>query len=281
MRHQRNTDGIRLAAQRKREAALERTDAAIRQLVKAGKPVNFTTVSEAAKVSKAWLYEETEIKARITQLRGQSTPEVKSGKPKHHLSDGSKDAIILTLKGRIKALEQRNRELSQQNEVFGGQVLRVRELEQQLKRIEADNTLIRQQVRDAKPSANCAIETELEQMGVQLNSTIQRLLRDAPPAVIQTALRSLSEAVVSKRVENPSGFFHQAVTFAWSPNEPIEAIEQRNLFNDWFPLAQKARLVVAATEIEGVQHVLTIEDKWVAFSEMLAQFPLDAFSSAI
>jgi hypothetical protein len=274
MAHQRNTEGIRAAAARKRAAALERTDVAIRELVKTGKPVNFTTVAEAANVSKAWLYEEPEIKARIGQLRDQGTPKAKSGKAKPRLSDASKDAIITTLKGRIKALEQRNRELSQQNEVFGGQVLRVRELEQQVKRLEADNAKLRSQqgVPEARqPQANREIEAQLVKLGVDLNSTIRALLENAPEPVLLSAMESLKEAILEQRVANPSGFFNAAVTKAWQPNETFKQKNERDLFNDWYRLAQQAGIARAAMMIEGVQHILNQEDEWVTFSEMLMQ----------
>lgn len=286
MAHQRNTDGIKAAAQRKRVAALERTDAAIRELVKAGKAVNFTSVAEAANVSTAWLYEEADIKARIQQLREQGTPKAKSSQAKPRLSDASKDAIVTTLKGRIKTLEQRNRELSQQNEVFGGQVLRVRELEQQVKQLEVENATLRSTALNttsiiATTPNTSSIKAELHSLGVQLNSTIQEVLREAPPDVVVAAMASLREARIAGRVENPSGFFYRAVTAAWKPNENHELRVEQNTFNEWFPLAEQLGLVRAATQIQNVQHVLDSEDRWLPWMDVLKQYPIEALQNQI
>jgi len=282
--HKRNTEGIRAAAQRKRDAAIQRTDAAIRELVKDGKSVNFSTVAAAANVSTAWLYEEPEIKARIQQLRDQGTGKAKPARSKSRLSDGSKDAIIATLKGRIKSLEQRNRELSQQNEVFGGQVLRVRELEQQVKRLETENATLRanygvSEPRSSQPQGE--VEVQLLKLGVDLNSTIRDLLQTAPEPVIVNAMESLQEALLEGRVNNPSGFFNAAVRKAWQANESHKPQSERDLFNEWYEKAKTAGVVRAAMIIEGIQHVMTKDDEWFPFSEMLVRFPLQRDSVPI
>ncbi len=53
---QRNTDGLRSNAQRKAEATRQRAEAAIAQLIKEQRPINFQTVARAAGISTAWLY---------------------------------------------------------------------------------------------------------------------------------------------------------------------------------------------------------------------------------
>jgi chromosome segregation ATPase len=268
----RNVEGLRQNAQRKRQEALEKVEQGIRQLLKEGKPINFNTVTQVADVSKAFLYKEPEIKERIEQLRQQGAK--KRPELKQKASDASKDAMIRVLRERIKKLEERNRELSRQNEVFGGQVLRVRELEQQVKRLQAENATARQPA--ASALSNCSvIETELNKLGVELNSTIKRLLREAPQEVIMAALQSLREALLENRADNPSGFFNRAVTDAWKPNEQYAKVLERNVFQEWFPIAQSRRLVIAATEIDGVQYVYTSSDTCVPFSEMLAVHPLE------
>ncbi len=284
MKQGRNIDGLRQSAQKKRQQAFEQTEQAIKQLIKEGKPINFETVAATAGVSKAWLYKESEIKARIEHLRSQAKPSQPS-QPKQKLSDRSKDAVINTLKDRIRKLEQRNRELSQQNEVFGGQVLRVRELEQQVERLQAENTTLRQRLATATPSQGStvptsnlvpfsAVDKELANLGVQSNTTIQRLLGEAPQNVITAALESLREAIAEKRVDNPSGFFYRAVTDAWKPNEGCGKKAEAELFNEWFAWAKAEGLVLASMRNEDEILVLTSEDQWFSFSEMIARHPL-------
>lgn len=50
-----NPDGLRSAAEQKKNDALERTDKAISQMVKQSKKINFHTVVEAAGVSVVYL----------------------------------------------------------------------------------------------------------------------------------------------------------------------------------------------------------------------------------
>lgn len=116
---ERNTEGIKAAAQKKREAAFAKTEEAIKTLIREKKPVNFESVAEAAGVTRAWLYKQPEIRSRIEFLRQQQSPK-KALPPALKASDASKDAVIKTLKQRIKKLEDENKELRRQVEVAYG-----------------------------------------------------------------------------------------------------------------------------------------------------------------
>ncbi|MEP0754076.1 DUF6262 family protein [Trichocoleus sp. Lan] len=283
MKQKRSVEGLRQNAQKKRQQAIERTEEAIKQLIKEGRNVNFKTVSEAGQVSTAWLYREPDIKARIEQLREQVQGKKQKTAPQK-ASDASKDSIIATLKRRIKDLEQQNKDLNRQNEVFAGQVLRVRELEQQIKRLGAENTALRgSSGSSSNKPVEAASETEvkLKELGVELNSTIRRLLQDAPSDAVTLALESLREAIFQDRANNPSGFFVSAVSDRWKPNEVYEQKERRAVFNEWWNLARPAGIVSASMEIDGIQCVLTADDAWIPFEEMLAQHSLDELRSRI
>ena len=119
--HQRNVTGLRQHAERRRQEALQRADEALGRLVRAGQPVNFRRVAEAAGVSAAWLYKEPAVKARIHQLRAQGPPHVAPASP-HRASDASKDAMLAALRQRVKDLEQENRVLKQKVEAAYGQL---------------------------------------------------------------------------------------------------------------------------------------------------------------
>jgi hypothetical protein len=115
MTHKRNVEGLRHSAQKRHQAALERLEEGIRRLNREGRPINFKTVSEAAGLSTAWLYQHPEVKERIEYLREQFSTRPKPP-PKTRTSDASKDAIIATLRQRVKRLEEENRELRKQVE---------------------------------------------------------------------------------------------------------------------------------------------------------------------
>ena len=113
MKIKRNTDGIKRTAQKKREATFQKVEEGIQQLIKDQAIINFNTVSKASGVSKAWLYREPTVKSRIEHLRQQSGSKKKT-LPTHRASDSSKDAVIRTLKERIKKLDAENKELRDQ-----------------------------------------------------------------------------------------------------------------------------------------------------------------------
>jgi predicted RNase H-like nuclease (RuvC/YqgF family) len=118
---QRNTEGLRAHAQRKAEAAAQHAEAAIAQLLRERRPVNFHTVAQTAGISTAWLYGNAAIKERIMHLRQEQLPKVQIKiPPGEQVSSASKDAMIATLRQRIQKLEQENRDLKHQVEVAYG-----------------------------------------------------------------------------------------------------------------------------------------------------------------
>ena len=101
MRHERNVDGLRKNGENKKEIARKKTDAAIQQLLKQERPINFKTVAEVAGVSTAWLYKETEMKERIERLRESGTIKQKLVLPQHSCTDASKDAKYQALRATV------------------------------------------------------------------------------------------------------------------------------------------------------------------------------------
>jgi len=68
---ERRAGALRRAAQAKRQAAITRTDTAIRQLIKEEQDINFRSVARAAGVSLDFLYANDDLRARIEKLRAQ------------------------------------------------------------------------------------------------------------------------------------------------------------------------------------------------------------------
>jgi Family of unknown function (DUF6262) len=64
-----NTRYLRLAAQARHAEALQRTRDVIRALDRHGGPITFTAVAAAARVSRAWLYRQPELRAAIANHR--------------------------------------------------------------------------------------------------------------------------------------------------------------------------------------------------------------------
>jgi hypothetical protein len=101
---------------------LQRANEAIRLLLQQKRPINFKTVAEAAGVSTPYLYQNQAIRERIIHLRGQTTLQTEINPKRGRASDASKDAVIETLRLRLKELEGDNRELRKQIEVAYGLV---------------------------------------------------------------------------------------------------------------------------------------------------------------
>jgi DNA anti-recombination protein RmuC len=64
-----NTAALVRAAHHKHDLALERATDALRALDRAGEPITFHSVANAASVSRAWLYRQPALRAEIDELR--------------------------------------------------------------------------------------------------------------------------------------------------------------------------------------------------------------------
>jgi hypothetical protein len=119
-----NTEAvIRLAAE-KSEQARQRTREAIRDLQQQGKPINFSTVCEAANVSKTFLYDprHADLAEEIRRLREVPRQRPLTAQVPHGKSEQAKDAQIARLKERVHQLEQKANKLQQENELLYGKL---------------------------------------------------------------------------------------------------------------------------------------------------------------
>lgn len=115
-----NTEAVvRLAAEKSEKARL-RTCEAIRALQQQGKPINFSTVCEAARVSKTFLYDprHADLAEEIRRLREAPVQRSLAVSPSLGKSDGAKDAQIARLKERVQKLELQVKALQQENELL-------------------------------------------------------------------------------------------------------------------------------------------------------------------
>ncbi len=122
MAHDRNTQGLKANALKKKNDAIKRTELAIQKMLKENITINFKTVAEKAKVSTAWLYREPEIADRIKKIRALNNSKNDNKLVLEKTSDTSKDALIATLKARIKELELSNLEQKKTIEMLYGKL---------------------------------------------------------------------------------------------------------------------------------------------------------------
>ena len=95
----------------------EKVDKAIQRLIKAQKPINFNSVANESGVTKKTLYDNKYIRERIENLRRQQSQVPTPSQVKREMNDNNKDAIIASLKRKIKRLEEEKKELKEQLKV--------------------------------------------------------------------------------------------------------------------------------------------------------------------
>ncbi|MDU6113192.1 MAG: DUF6262 family protein [Paeniclostridium sordellii] len=95
----------------------EKVDKAIQSLIKAQKSINFNSVANESGVTKKTLYDNEDIRERIETLRHQQSQVPTPSQVKREMNDNNKDAIIASLKRKIKRLEEENKELKEQLKV--------------------------------------------------------------------------------------------------------------------------------------------------------------------
>lgn len=118
-KHKRNTDGLKIHAKNKSKRCMDRFNHAIKSLLTEGATINFNSVAKKAGLSTAWLYRNKEVRQKIELLRRE---QIKSKKEQFSLKEESKNAVIITLKNRIKKQEKEIKELKKQIEVLYGQI---------------------------------------------------------------------------------------------------------------------------------------------------------------
>ncbi len=119
-----NTEAVVRLAAEKSEKARARTREAIQSLQQQGKPINFSTVCEVARVSKTFLYDprHADLAEEVRRLRALPVQRPRAIQLPKGKSESAKDAQIARLKERVHKLEQQVRELQQENELLYGKL---------------------------------------------------------------------------------------------------------------------------------------------------------------
>lgn len=111
------TEHLKELHSKRKAMTQEKVDKAIQRLVKAQKAINFNSVASESGVTKKTLYDNKDIRERIEILRHQQSQVPTPAQVKREMNDNNKDAIIASLKRKIKRLEEENKELKEQLKV--------------------------------------------------------------------------------------------------------------------------------------------------------------------
>ena len=123
----RNITGLKRSARMRSEQAMERALAALHRMDASDREINFRTVASEAKVSTAWLYGQEQLRVRIMRSRRTTSrlaPPASASQDRERLS---RQNIVGTLRLRIKALEEKNQELTTLLELAYGKLALARE----------------------------------------------------------------------------------------------------------------------------------------------------------
>ena len=281
--HQRDTSGLRKHARTKREEAIQRTEEGIRRLIKEGKSIGFKSVAEVADVSRAWLYQQPEIRARIEHLRQQQSPKV-AVPSEQRASKSSNATIIRTLKERVKKIQKENQDLRQQLELSYGRLIRAEEEAERYKRqvdgLRRSCEELRQELMGSSASSATEAESLLEALGVPISTTLVRTIESAPVDTVRLAVEAFQDAAEEGVIRHPGGWIKRAIEEGWQPNSSYSKTTELDLFNQWFPLARAKGLVIASRQEGDEILVFTAEENWVPFHKILNKHSIDSLFSS-
>lgn len=117
-----NINGLIKHAAEKKKITVEKVDLAIRTLIKNNENINFNSISQTSGVSKAYLYNNEEIRHRIEDLRNQECRKTTILPKRKATTEKSKDIIIMSKNKRIKELELENRKLKEELMILRGKL---------------------------------------------------------------------------------------------------------------------------------------------------------------
>ncbi len=299
-----NPDILMATAEAKRKDALERTEKAIAELVRADANITFKSIAEKAGVSVPYLYKYDELKERIQHLRSQQKNQVKkrSRRPQSFqpASDNSKQLIIQNLKEDNKKLRGEIDKHKKHIEVVQGRLYelsRVAEennrLRQQLNQITAELATTKKQLDDyllANPnshpkvtsidskrqpttSVNDDLKLKLSELGVRMNATLKKIIESKSNNEINNALSAVEEYLATgTKVKSKAGLLRKALEENWMPNltnEERKISQVTDDFSEWFRLAKEQGLVRASQGTKDGIIVMETTGEWTPMTTML------------
>ncbi len=92
----------------------QKVEQAIERLMKVHKSINFNSVANESGITKSTLYNNKDIRKRIEEIRLNQSKVPTPSQVKTEMDENNKDAIIASLKRRIKKLDEENKELREQ-----------------------------------------------------------------------------------------------------------------------------------------------------------------------
>jgi Family of unknown function (DUF6262) len=277
------------ASEQKKQDALDATQKAIRKLQQQGKVITFNAVAREAQVSTSYLYKYPELKKKIAKLREEQKC---SGRKIPTASDSSKNRIIGHLKQRIKDLEKEATHLRQTNQSLAGRVFELEEYENTVMRFREHNQKLSTELEklaeenyELKNKLSCynlgatkkvnssrtklksthipipdLVKMELTNLGISINSTLKKLIRQNPEEIILEAIEALKYALSTQFIKNPAGWLAEGIKNRWKKPETLTQETENGLckeeldfpqgFEEWYIQAIDAGFIMNESPTE-------------------------------
>ena len=117
--HDARVERLRTAARQKHQAARERAEHGLEQLVQRHEPVTFRAVARAGQVSIDFLYREPELRTRIQGLRATAIPDEAEATP-------TRSTVVHALTQQRRGLRAENADLRRRLEAAHGEIVRLK-----------------------------------------------------------------------------------------------------------------------------------------------------------
>ena len=234
-------NNLRTTQKQRQEDARNRVYKAIKRLQKLNAKINFHTIAREAQVSVSYLYKYPEIKQQIAELRSKqnSLPAKPIAKP----NSTSHGKVVTRLQDKIKKLETENKELKRKCEALAGQVYRSHHLQAQIERLQKQNEnlsskLAEQEIakkvtpisskRKTKSVASSDVQSELDDLGIALNPTLNKTIKAATEDTVVAAIEALKDQLDKQDIPNPGGWLNKAISEGWTKAEPMSKPTKTN-----------------------------------------------------
>ncbi len=296
----RKIEALQEAAAQKAKESAERVDKAIARIIKDGGIISFKSIAQAANVSTAYLYKQETFRNRIETLRDQQKQRPKSKQPPLS-SDNSKLVIISTLREENKRLKAEIDSLRRINESLTGKLYQVQGISELVERLKIENEEMKLQLNQflhpvqqtttlpvdhpkvislekskaGRSSISEQVKQQLKSLDIPLNSTLTKTIKSVSEAIVFDAIAVLKGILADGDVDKPGSWLKTAIEQGWKPNGKIHVKSELEVFNKWYPKAKQKKIIQASQITENGILIYTGNGEWIAFSEMLIQYPLE------
>ncbi|GAB1541894.1 hypothetical protein NUACC21_45670 [Scytonema sp. NUACC21] len=128
--------------------------------------------------------------------------------------------------------------------------------------------------RAAKPDISDNIKQQLDLLEIKLNATLTKTIKSASEETVLNTILAFKEAMASSNLEEPGAWLKKAIEEAWIPKNPVQQKSELDMFNEWYTLAKKKKLVLASQNTKDGILLYTNDEQWIPFQEMFLKYPL-------